>query len=295
MSRVVAPPKSPPDLIAAAATAWAAVHKAEARAGVKIENLERLQDIKAAADLWHRVWERDGEPPVTSDMLRALSHAENYLSGAFVDGLLVAALIGFYGAEHGAFYLHSHILGVESTTRTRGVGFAVKQHQRAWALDRGITQIKWTFDPLVRANGYFNISKLAAEGVGYLEDFYGAMPDTINSGDQSDRIFVSWDLLSPRVERAAAGHPDELDLAAALRDGAVVALSMGDDGGPVPGVDGDGYLVCQTPLDIVGLRRQNPTLATSWRPAVRAVMGGAFDRGLALRGMNRAGWYLLAR
>lgn len=271
------------------------MREAELRSRIKIESLARLEDVKAAADLWHRVWERDGEPPVTSDMLRALSHADNYLSGAFVDGRLVGALLGFYGAEGSGFHLHSHILGVESPTRTRGVGFGLKQHQRAWALDRGITDIKWTFDPLVRANGYFNISKLGAVGIGYLEDFYGAMPDSINSGDQSDRVYADWDLLSSRVAKAAGGNHDELDVEEALRDGAVVALSVGDHGRPVPGAEGDGYILCQTPVDIVDLRRQDPKLATSWRPALREVMGGAFGRGLRLQGMNRAGWYMLSR
>ncbi len=212
-----------------------------------------------------------------------------------MEGRLVGALLGFYGAGDHGFHLHSHILGVESPTRTRGVGFALKLHQRAWALDRGITKINWTFDPLVRANGYFNISKLGAEGVGYLENFYGAMPDNINARDQSDRILLSWDLLSPGVQRATGGSRDELDVKAVLRDGGVVALSLGDDGWPVAGAHKDSYLVCQTPLDIVDLRRQNPPLARSWRLALREVVSAAFGRGLRVRGMNRAGWYLLAR
>ena len=76
--------------------------------------------------------------------------------------------------------------------RARGpaprVGFALKVHQRAWALARGVPAIVWTFDPLVARNAWFNLAKLAALPAAYLEDFYGPMTDAINAGMASDRL-----------------------------------------------------------------------------------------------------------
>ena len=59
------------------------------------------------------------------------------------------------------------------------VGFVLKQHQRSWALERDIDTIEWTFDPLVRRNAYFNLTKLGARLVGYVDNFYGKLHDGV--------------------------------------------------------------------------------------------------------------------
>src|SRR5207249_4797793 len=139
---------------------------------------------------------------------------------------------GFFGGERGVDHLHSHILGVEDPARAGGVGFALKLHQRAWALDHGLHRVTWTYDPLVRANGYFNMAKLGALGSQYLVNFYGAMDDSINSGDQSDRILITWNLGEARVERACAGALPPLDFDDLVRRGAVALLEVGADERP---------------------------------------------------------------
>ena len=62
---------------------------------------------------------------------------------------LVGACVGFH-EEPPLQTLHSHIAGVIRGP-WRNVGFALKLHQRAWALRRGIAEIAWTYDPLVPA------------------------------------------------------------------------------------------------------------------------------------------------
>ena len=89
----------------------------------------------------------------------------------------------------------------------RHVGFALKLHQRAWCLDRGITLLEWTYDPLVARNAYFNLGKLGARVAEYLPDFYGVMGDGINRYDESDRILVHWSLEDAVVVDACAGTP----------------------------------------------------------------------------------------
>ena len=103
---------------------------------------------------------------------------------------MVGASAGFFTARPD-LALHSHITGVAPHGQGRGIGFALKVHQRAWALARGVPAIVWTFDPLVARNAWFNLAKLGATPTAYLEDFYGPMTDAINAGMASDRA-VTW-------------------------------------------------------------------------------------------------------
>jgi predicted GNAT superfamily acetyltransferase len=275
--------------------ARAAAERAAGRAGVRIVTPHHLDDLRDAAAVWQANWSPDGEPPVSGEMLRALTHAGNYLSVAEVDGRIAGALLGFFGTEDGRVHcLHSHILGVDPVLQGRGVGFALKLHQRAWALQRGIDRITWTYDPLVRRNGHFNLVKLGARGVEYLVDFYGPMPDVINGGDHSDRVLVDWDLNS--TARNAAAPVQSIE--AWIARGAGVALDADAGGRPLlrdaPSVAA-GILLCATPPDIVETRQRDLACAHAWRAATREVMLAAMQRGLRLVSMARGGWYVLAR
>ncbi|GAA2791071.1 hypothetical protein GCM10020219_072970 [Nonomuraea dietziae] len=57
----------------------------------------------------------------------------------------------------------------------------------------------------MRRNAYFNIAKLGARPFEYVENFYGRMADSINEGDESDRLVVEWLL----KEEVVARRPDE--------------------------------------------------------------------------------------
>ena len=270
-----------------------ALGRAQARAGVRISRLHDPGEQRAAAAIWQQIWDRDGDPPISPELVRAAAHAGNYVSGAFDGDRMVGALFGFYAGESGPDHVHSHILGVQASGRGRGVGFALKLHQRLWALERGLTRINWTFDPLVRGNGFFNIVKLAAQGVDYLVDFYGSMNDSINGKDESDRVVVCWELADPVVAAACGGIVENVDASPWRAAGAVIALDSGPDGDPQRGSVDAGTLLCRVPADILDLRARAPQLAHAWRHELREVMGGAMARGLRLRTMTRDGWYVL--
>src|SRR6478752_4811786 len=168
------------------------------------------------------------------ELLRAFTKAGNYVGGAFDGDRLVGACVGFFHAPT-EDALHSHIAGVLPGLGGRHVGFALKLHQRAWAMLRGVGEIAWTFDPLVSRNAYFNLVKLAARPTEYLPNFYGAMLDSINGDDDSDRLLVRWELRAPAVVAACAGSVVRAQVDAELAAGATVALGVGSDGGPEPG------------------------------------------------------------
>jgi predicted GNAT superfamily acetyltransferase len=272
-----------------------AVRSAEAAAraaGVSVRELTGITELNRAVGLLATIWGRSENPPMTVELLRAFSKAGNYVAGAFDGDCLVGACVGFFHAP-ASDALHSHIAGVTAAATGRSIGFALKLHQRAWALLRGISEIAWTFDPLVARNAYFNLAKLAARPVEYLPNFYGPMVDAINGDEDTDRLLVQWRLRDRAVELAASGvgavAEDE------IRMGAEPALSIAEDGSPVLGpLDGATSLVA-VPADIERLRVTDPVLARRWRAAVREVLTGLVRGGGRIDGFDRAGWYVVRR
>lgn len=266
------------------------------RSELEIREISQIADLQLLERIFVDIWHRDGAPPISSELLRALAHTGNYVSAAYVLGELVGGCVGFLGRLDGQdLHLHSHILGVLPRQQLRGAGFALKQHQRSWALARGIGEVTWTFDPLVRRNGYFNVCKLGADVAEYHDDFYGAMGDGINGDGASDRVLAVWRLDSERAVQAAAGSAAEPEVERLLADGARVALREGADGAPETSPARASVLLCQAPADVVALRLARPDLADGWRRALRDTMGRALQDGYATVGMTRSGWYVLKR
>lgn len=259
---------------------------------MEIRELSGIAELMRACALFDGVWRPAPESrAMTVDMLAALTLAGSYAAGAWDGDELLGASVGFFGAP-ASRSLHSHVTGVSARARGLGVGFALKRHQRGWALDRGVTHVTWTFDPLVRRNAHVNLVKLAAAAVTYLPDLYGPLDDGINAGDPSDRLLVSWDLASARVAAAVEGMPAAPDAGLA---GAVAVLAADDAGRPVradPG--GAATVLVDVPADVEALRRADPALASAWRAAVREVLGGLLGAGARVVGFAGTGGYVVA-
>jgi predicted GNAT superfamily acetyltransferase len=319
---VLVKPTALADVSGAARRAQADADAAALASAVEVREMKHAAEHHAAEELLARVWSDPMGSPLPAHVTRTLSLIGGYVAGAYdADGELLGAAAGFLtGAteELGPAHLHSHIAGVAEAARSRHIGFALKLHQRAWALSRGITQVTWTFDPLVARNAYFNLSKLGAKAVAYLADFYGDMTDGINAGQGSDRLLAQWDLCSQRTLLAIHGnHPNQdlADLDLADLDLADLDLAGLDHAGPdLTGPGGHGRLVlrpdarsapqrlspartgpvaCGIPADIERMRHDDPQLAVAWRRAVRAVLGGAMQAGYRVAGFARPGYYLL--
>ncbi len=257
------------------AEAWASARAAGARAGVEVAETAEVADPAAFEDtslLLQRVWRADHPAEIAAPgLLRTYAHSGNYVAGAYRGGRLIGASVGFFGRdETGTPHLHSFVAGVEPGGLGRGVGFALKQHQRAWTLARDVPEVRWTYDPLVLRNAYFNLCKLGGRAVRYLPEFYGAMADGINSGDLSDRLLLVWRLDAPEVVAAADGTPAEVTA-------------------------GAGRVRVEIPADVEELRARDPAAATAWRLAVREAMGGRMAAGWRVAGVSRDGYYLLTK
>jgi len=259
-----------------------------ARAGVAVGAVDSVAGLRRVADLFSRVWAAPQAPPMPHDIMRSLVHAGGRVHAAFRDGRLVGAAVAVFGPPAGAS-CYSLIAGVSPDAEGGGIGLALKLAQRAWALQAGADRMIWTFDPLLRRNAAFNISRLGAVGTEYLVDFYGQIADGVND-PETDRLAVTWDLRAPLPGPAAPageGVPDTI-------------LAAGPGGEPAPGTvpqagTGPGPLRCWIPEDMLTIRRTNPALARRWRLAVRAALGGAVGGGYQVTGALRTGWYVLEK
>ncbi len=259
---------------------WADDEAAASRAKVSVRVLDGIAQMRPASDLLDGIWGASNRSrQVDPRLMVAIAEAGGYVAGAFDGTQIVAAAVGFPRHPSG---LHSHIAGVDPAFANRGVGTALKLHQRAWCLDRGILTVTWTFDPLVARNAHLNLTRLGATVEKYLVDVYGSMNDALNRDDPSDRLLVRWDL-------AATGHvePDELggSLLVDERGGEpVVTARRGGE---------PGRLLVAVPADIASLRRTNPSAAKRWRSAVRDALSPALADGWLVEGFDRTGHYVL--
>jgi predicted GNAT superfamily acetyltransferase len=231
--------------------------------------LDRPDDLRRVAELFTGLW---GSATVEPELARALAHTGGYVAGVRRTDALVGASVGFLADDDGHPSLHSHVTGVAATAQGAGVGLALKRHQRAWALDRGLRTITWTFDPLVRRNAWFNLMGLGADVVAWLPDFYGRVDDRQTAGQPSDRVMARWVLEGERARAALEGRLPEPDLdAGAARGGRRLPI----------------------PPDIVELRRTRPAEAAQWQRTLRQGFGAAMDEGWRPVAITRTGCYLL--
>ena len=185
----------------AADAAGLAAEAAARAARVHIREITELDVLAAVYRLYDGIWRPDPKnAPVTTELLRALTKAGNYVSGAFDDAL---------GSTRG---------GVRRVLQRACGGGDAQSHSRSrarrarpqWRFGFGprscisapgpcgtaSSHIAWTFDPLVSRNAYFNLAKLGATAAEYLPNFYGGMNDAINGDGDTDRLLVQWDLYS---------------------------------------------------------------------------------------------------
>src|SRR5437879_788830 len=171
---------------------WREAGAAAASAGVRLAPLRTARDADAITRVMIATW---GEHQLLPrEMIVALGESGNVPWGAFDDGELIGYVLGWAGVDDQGPHVHSHMLAVMPGRRSSGTGFALKLAQRAQAMDQGFLVVRWTFDPLLAANAWFNLGKLGAVADRFGRDFYGQMDDSLNSGERSDRFFVRWDL-----------------------------------------------------------------------------------------------------
>jgi predicted GNAT superfamily acetyltransferase len=170
--------------------------------GIVVRNCLGLDEFHRCVDLQREIWkEADLEvEPVTIFVVAA--HTGGQVLGAFEGQRMVGYTLAVVGLRDRVPYLHSHMTGVLSEYRDRGVGRRLKLFQRDEALGRGIRLIQWTFDPLELRNAHFNLNRLGAICREYQPNVYGVTTSPLHRGLATDRLLVEWHLDSARVVAA---------------------------------------------------------------------------------------------
>ena len=232
---------------------------------VVIRELISISDQNLGLDLFDEIWPiPGGGREIPENLMQAFVHNGSYFAGAFSGSEILGATFGFIGINGGT-HLHSHMAAVVPQNRDLGIGAMMKNHQYGWAQERKIPFISWTFDPLVRRNARFNISKLGVEISDYFQDFYGPMTDLVNAGDHSDRLMVKWKVL----QDAPQPSKDFLELP-------------------------KGAIKIEIPEDIVALKAKNREAALAERLRVRSEFLAAFDKGFKVIGFSNSYGYILS-
>jgi predicted GNAT superfamily acetyltransferase len=230
---------------------------------IQVRELDNLVDQDSGRKIFDLTWAMDAGTEITPNLLQAMVHSGAYLSGAFIENKIVGAAFAF-PATNNRLHLHSHMTAVLAEYRDKGIGYALKIDQRNWAKKQKYSHLSWTFDPLVRRNAKLNIVKLGVDISAYYPNFYGAMPDALNAGDESDRLMVSWstDIDEPRA-RELINNPKPDDI------------------------------LIEIPEDIVAIRSKNQNESMKWRRQVREQFMLAFGKNGKVIGFSANNEYVV--
>ena len=263
--------------------------------------IEIAKDISACAatiPMQEEVW--SGDVVVPPQLMLAAVHNGGFVALGYAEGDDTPAgfVFGFLGIHDYHFRHHSHMLAVRERYRGSSLAVDLKQAQRDHCLDQGIEIIGWTMDPLEARNATFNFAKLGAYTREYHRDFYGAMPDKLNAGLPSDRIYVEWPIGHDRTYKRLKGEDRAPSLENAEgEDIRYVLRALGDRPGAVEPVSDESHVLVAIPPHFQDLKARDPKLALEWRLAAREAFESAFAKGYAavefLRASGGRGAYLL--
>ncbi len=221
-------------------------------------------------------------------MMIAAQRHDGLVLGAYDHGRMIGVLFGFTALAQGRPYHYSHFTGVRREYQGRGVGYGLKLAQRRFVLVRGMSLVRWTFDPLQAGNAFFNIGKLGAVCRTYVRNLYGSLEDSLNRGRVSDRFEVDWWVRSERVKRLVHGERRSPLLGEMLDDGVHVVNSTEvlRGGARRPsrtrlGLRGRRLLV-EIPASIVRVRDTSLEASRAWTLSFRRIFEHYFRRGYAV-------------
>lgn len=144
--------------------------------------------------------------------------AGGWTLGAFLGVRLVGFVHHLAAIRGNEIFGYSHMMAVDPDFQNQRVGARLKWSQRERAIQEGRSFIKWTWDPMQARNAHFNLNRLGVTVGNYAVNFYGtdyatspALANVEPAGIDSDRLFASWELDSPRVIRLANSSSPPLE------------------------------------------------------------------------------------
>ena len=256
-----------------------------------IREAETEAEFHEIEEIQKEVWGFSDLDIVPSATLIATQWAGGMALGAFEGERMIGFAYGFPAHEQGQLSIHSHMLAVRAEYRNLQIGFLLKLAQRARALEMGVTEITWTFDPLQSLNAHLNFAKLGVISRRYIVNFYGEMSSSpLHQGFGTDRLWVSWLLetekVKQRIERMEKGlksGPDSKDML--INETPLLVEREGDHprlADLSKPLSDDLYLI-EIPYDATALKQRDPDTAIAWREATRAAFLKAIDAGFMVK------------
>ena len=264
---------------------------------IVVRDIDGPAEMRAVEALQKEVWGLPDIDVVPLTQLVAAKASGGILLGAFDGETLVGFVYGFVGYEGGRATHHSHMLAVKPDYRNFNLGYLLKLGQRQRVIAQGIDEMTWTFDPLQSVNAYFNFNKLGVVSNRYLIDFYGTDAASFLHRNGTDRLWVTWELTSRRVEQRIDGTAADTDF-----ENVAPMIELGEDNIPrfhelEPESAAETAFI-EIPGRIDEIERKSLELAAIWRDATRL----AFTRAIALGYVvvdfilgDKSGKYLLNR
>lgn len=257
---------------------------------IDIRPLASRADYDACVALQELTWGVGFNERVPPGILKLSQRLGGVASGAFdTGGELRGFVFGMSGLMDGRLAHWSDMLAVHPDARDRGIGEALKWHQRSRLLQVGVRMAHWTFDPLEARNAWLNFTRLGAVAREYVRNFYDASDSPLHQGLATDRLIVSWLLDSERVRCKAAEpgarHDPELETAP------IVNPVTGD--GRSPGIvalrrDLDEPVVrIAIPDNLQQLKREALEEAAAWQAVVREAFESYFASGYEVTDLLR--------
>jgi predicted GNAT superfamily acetyltransferase len=183
---------------------------------ILIREVETIEEMRECIELQRKVF---ASPDMEISPVRHLivaRYAGGFTLGAYYGERLVGFVLSlpmFLAQLKPAFY--SHMTAVDTSLQSLGIGAKMKWAQRERALAEGVRYIKWTYQPVLARNAFFNIERLGVTINTYMPNFYGtdaeasAEQKTAREGVDSDRLFADWHLDSPKVVALSKGEKFE--------------------------------------------------------------------------------------
>lgn len=196
----------------------------------EVRALTEQTEFQEAVRLQKEIWGFDEIELLPVRLFVVATKVGGQVFGAFDADRMIGFLLAIPGMKAGgASYLHSHMMGVLPAYRNQGVGRMLKLRQRDEALERGISLVEWTFDPLELKNAFFNIERLGAVIRRYVLNQYGATTSHLHGGLPTDRCVAEWHIPSGRVQQILAGARPEEKVEARIQAPYAIAEWRTDD------------------------------------------------------------------
>lgn len=245
---------------------------------ISIRDLRTLEEYVECCEIQEETWGRGFSERVPAAILRVSQKVGGVTAGAFDgNGRMVGFVFGLTGLRNGKPAHWSDMLAVRVEARGRHIGDRLKHYQRQQVQALGVEVMLWTADPLVARNAHFNINRLGARPVEYVDNMYGITGSTLHGALPTDRLVYGWQLSAD--SRPAPGADVERPGDSALP----MANPLAPDGLPSFAHTGsaDGARV-QVPHDHGEVQDQSDDAALRWRLSVRESFHTLLTRGLAV-------------